>query len=310
MPRIVNHQPFTTYLEEADVNASALRAGRRSMQHMAAVIDGQSKEPTTALRIGTALHCAVLEPMRFEAIATVAPDVDRRTKDGKATYAAWQASLPPNAMVLDADEFAIVRDASTALLSSQFVGMIGKGEPEVSIYWDETVTIQGDPVVIGCKARLDWLGARDGRIVIGDIKTTRDATPRGFSRACATYGYAHQLAWYRRAVRALQSADDGLPSSAPIDIVLGAVETDKPYAVGVYRISDLDLDTADADNMATLTQWASCVRRDIYPGPTDGEVRTIFVPEWAFDTRGTESVARQTIGDINTGDDFDATIPF
>lgn len=309
MPRIAFDQPFTTYLEEADVNASALRAGRRSMLHMAAAIEGQSKEPTAALRIGSALHCAVLEPMRFEAVATVAPAVDRRTKDGKATYAAWQAALPADAMVLDADEFETVRQASSALLASRFTSLLQTGEAEVSIYWDETIDLDGTPHVIGCKARLDWLGHGAGGVVIADVKTTRDATPRAFARACATYGYAHQLAWYRRAVRALQAIGD-VPSG-PILIAIGVVETETPYATGVYTISEADLDDADRENMHTLKRWAQSVRDDRFPGPAE-MVQVLHLPEWTFDLRGVEPTAyKRPVGDIIDGaDDFDATIPF
>ena len=310
MPRIAFDQPFPDYLAQADVNASALRAGRRSMLHMAAAIAGQSKEPTTALRIGSALHCAVLEPMRFEAVATVAPAVDRRTKEGKATYAAWQAALPADAMVLDADEYDTVRQASTALLASRFPALLQTGEAEVSIYWDETIDLDGTPQVIGCKARLDWLGhGAGGALVIADVKTTRDATPRAFARACATYGYAHQLAWYRRAVRALQAIGD-VPSG-PILIALGVVETEAPYATGVYTISEADLEDADRENMHTLKRWAQAVRDDRFPGPAE-TVQVLHLPEWTFDLRGVEPTAyKRPVGDIIDGaDDFDATIPF
>ena len=312
MPQIVNRQPFAEYLEEVDVNASALRAGRRSMLHMVAAVIGKAKPPTDAMRIGTAVHCAVLEPERFEAIATVSPDVDRRTKDGKATYAAWQASLPKDALVLDTDEWDTVTKAADALAGSTFRGMIGNGDAEVSIYWDETVMVHGDPVVVGCKARLDWLGwlKESQRIVIGDIKTTRDATPRAFARSCATYGYAHQLAWYRRAVRALQTSKDLQPGD--IDVVIGAVETEHPYATGVYRIAPSNLDTADNDNMRTLTQWAECLRRDIYPGPCAETGQTLFLPEWAFDIIDSDVPARRCIGESVTDEliDGDTTIPF
>lgn len=308
MPRIVTHQPFPDYLAHADVNASALRAGRRSMLHMAAAIAGESKEPTTALRIGSALHCAVLEPMRFASVATVAPDVDRRTKDGKATYAAWQAALPADAMVLNADEYDTVRQASSALLASRFPSLLQTGEAEVSIYWDETIDLDGTPQVIGCKARLDWLGHGPGGVVIADVKTTRDTSPRAFARACATYGYAHQLAWYRRAVKALQAIGD-VPGG-PITIAFGVVETDAPYATGIYTISEADLEDADRENMHTLKRWAHAVRDDRFPGPAD-MVQVLHLPEWTFDLRGVEPTAtRRPVGDIIDGDDFDATIPF
>ena len=46
-----------------------------------------------ALMFGAALHKAVLEPDGFGDEYIVAPKFDRRTKDGKAAYAAFEMSL-------------------------------------------------------------------------------------------------------------------------------------------------------------------------------------------------------------------------
>ena len=42
-------------------------------------------EQTPAMVFGNLLHCLVLEPEDFESTYAVAPKVDKRTKDGKAT---------------------------------------------------------------------------------------------------------------------------------------------------------------------------------------------------------------------------------
>jgi exodeoxyribonuclease VIII len=60
-------------------------------------------EPTPSMRLGTAIHTAVLEPGEFAKRHHVAPVVDRRTKDGKA---AWEAAL------------AAAEDAGAELISS------------------------------------------------------------------------------------------------------------------------------------------------------------------------------------------------
>ena len=46
----------------------------------------QDEKDSPAKRVGSAVHCALLEPEKFESSVVVMPDVDRRTKAGKAAY--------------------------------------------------------------------------------------------------------------------------------------------------------------------------------------------------------------------------------
>jgi exodeoxyribonuclease VIII len=284
--------PFSEYVESLDVNASALRAGRRSMQHMVATLTGVRKDPSPAMLLGSALHAAVLEPARFDACVTVPPSVDRRTKAGKEAYASWLSTTGPNAIVLDADDLQAVLAAAKAISESHLSDIVGDGESEVSVYWSED-TAHG---VVGCKARLDWFGivkASPSCGLIVDIKTTRDASPHAFARSAAAYGYVHQAAWYARAARRLH--DDG---QAPrlCDYIIVAIEMDAPYAVGIYRIAEDDLAAADRDNMDILSRYAACIDARYFPGPTES-MQTLKVPDWIFGTGATIS-------------DDDLSIPF
>ena len=50
-------------------------------------------EETNAMRLGTAVHCAILEPDRIDVEYVLAPEgIDRRTKAGKAQWAELEAT--------------------------------------------------------------------------------------------------------------------------------------------------------------------------------------------------------------------------
>ena len=299
--RKMPNRSFADYAADGDINASALRAGRKSMLHMKAVIDGVAKEPTPAMLLGSALHAAILEPARFAEMMRVAPDVDRRTKAGKEEHAAFVASLPKGAIVLSGDDYQAVRDAQLAVNATIVPTLLGAGESEVSIYWGE----QWSDKVVGCKARLDWLGHLGGDPDMGiilDIKTTRDASPAAFSRSAAAYGYVHQAAWYMRAAARLNAIGQG-PKIA--DYLIVAVEMEAPHAVGLYRVSGDDLKAADLDNLETLHRWAAACEANDWPGPTGSSIRTLNVPEWVF--RSSDPTVSSVNDDLLDGD---TTIPF
>jgi hypothetical protein len=65
-------------------------------------------ESTDAMKIGSALHTAILEPADFVDRHPVAPECDRRTTIGKATWAEFQASCRHGAEPLTQAEAAQV----------------------------------------------------------------------------------------------------------------------------------------------------------------------------------------------------------
>jgi hypothetical protein len=55
--------------------------------------------------------------------------------------------------------------------------------------------IEGTP----CKVRPDLYNSKDSGIVL-DLKTTIDASPKGFAKSVRQYGYLFQAAWYMTAL--------------------------------------------------------------------------------------------------------------
>jgi exodeoxyribonuclease VIII len=56
----------------------------KSPAHYKAALD-EHQEPSKAMQLGTAIHTAVLEPHLYsQVVAVIPPDIDGRTKEGKA----------------------------------------------------------------------------------------------------------------------------------------------------------------------------------------------------------------------------------
>jgi hypothetical protein len=68
---------------------SALKAFAKSPNHYLQYVNREFVE-TPAMVLGSALHCAVLEPNEYGKRYTIAPKFDRRTKAGKEQAEAWE----------------------------------------------------------------------------------------------------------------------------------------------------------------------------------------------------------------------------
>jgi exodeoxyribonuclease VIII len=105
-----------------------------------------------------------------------------------------------------------------------------------------------------------------------DLKTTEDASPRGFTRSISKYGYHRQEAFYRRGFSA---AGQGLDQFLFI-----AVEKTPPFAVGIYAVDSQSVGFADMSIGRELERFSECLKRDEWPGYGDA-IEILHLPEWA-----------------------------
>ncbi len=119
------------------LGSSHLRELLRSPLHYKTSINSPSKE-TPAMKLGTATHCVILEPERFEIEYVEAPCVDRRTKDGKALWSELEQS---GRIILSSDEYIKVTDMANAIRGHDLASkLITGGASEQSVYWDQKVS--------------------------------------------------------------------------------------------------------------------------------------------------------------------------
>jgi len=165
------------------LNYSGMKEILRSGKHYQEYLN-RADEPSKALRIGTMVHAAVLQPNVFQKYKP-APDVKRNTTAGKEAYALWASMLKDDESVCDADEYELALRVSDKM--NDIIERLGIKALET----EKTVTATDRDVLL--KSSIDLI-ADDGYLY--DLKTTEDATPQGFLRSVKQYKYNLQAVTY------------------------------------------------------------------------------------------------------------------
>lgn len=129
------------------------------------------------------------------------------------------------------------------------------------------VSIIQDVTGVPCRARFDMY---DG-VNAGDLKTARDASPRGFNRSVGSYGYHIQQAFYSDVHYA--ETGDQLRSFKFI-----VVEAAAPHLVGVYDLDPMWMDIAAGKVFTARETYKKCVETNTWPGYG---AATLTAPTWA-----------------------------
>ena len=231
-------------------------------------------ETTEAFRLGSAAHCAVLEPNQFWDRYALRPEgIDRRTKDGKIAFAEFE-SANVGKTVITQDEAWSVQEMTAAVqhhpLASQ---LLAAGSPELS--W--RVSPAGG---LALQCRTDWFNPAgcelsQGRHYVADLKTVEslDADAfRNFERACFSFGYHRQAGFYLPLITEILG-------SPVFDFFFIAVEKVEPFGVAVYRLSDAAIARGQDETVSDLIRLKSCQDSRQWPN-LPSELREIGLPKW------------------------------
>ena len=258
MQDIIYDMPFDTYQQMPGLNASALKQGRLSPKHLDAVLNKGGGAQTAAMRRGSLIHAAVLEPELFKARASIF----NGTRRGKA-WEAFKADHDPD-FILKPDEMGELLAISASVHSNQIASdLINTTRHEVSIFWE-------DPDVGQCKCRADGLSEQTGLV---EVKTTNQIDPNDFFRTSYNLRYHWQLGWYHAGVEAVTGLD------LPMHVI--AVEQTPPYDVIVYSVPHMVIEGGWQDAKEIAMEYRDAVRQGVaLPGIESG-IREFELPEWA-----------------------------
>lgn len=146
------------------------------------------------------------------------------------------------------------------------------GQPadaEVSVFSTDAET------GVDVRARFDFLpsaftlGALS-RVSV-DLKTARDASPHGFTRSIADYGYDVQRAWYLDALHTATGED--------AEMVFVAVEKEPPYLVGVYQLPTVWAEMGNTKARHARRLYAECMASGVWTG-YGNDVQLLSPPTW------------------------------
>lgn len=266
------HQTFTERLEmttnaeyhsDPAVSASHLKAVMQSPYHYwARYLDPRRTpvEPTAAMKLGSLVHCAVLEPSELASRYGVCGP--RNTKAGKEQ--AEQMAAAGIEAVTASDMLTANCMADSVHRHPAASALLAQGKAEQSFWWDDIAT------GLRCKCRPDWF---DGFTVV-DLKTTTDASPKGFARSIAGFSYHVQASHYLA----------GLPDAKQFIFI--AVETTAPYAVAVYQLDAAAMAVANELRQHNMRVIADCHATNEWPG-YGNQCQTLSLPSWALTTNST-----------------------
>jgi len=237
------------------INWSALKEMRRSPLHFQHRRRAPPADNDT-LRVGRAVHTAVLEPDRFPRKYVVWQGGRRYGKEWEQFKAVHHRET---ILTLEQHTRAcLIRDAVRAHPVAR--PYLERGDAEVVHTWTDHDT------GLACKARFDWLSPS----ALVDIKTARHAvSERAFQVTAYRLSYFHQLSFYA----------GGLDPTPPAIIV--AVEPEAPFDVAVWQLSEDALYAAGEDIKKLLARVVECQRADRWPGAFD-RPQELDLPRWAY----------------------------
>jgi len=229
------------------------------------------QDETDSLRVGKAVHRAVLEPERFDELYIRGPAGNWTHVGPKAEVASLRARFPKG-IVLKPDEYDQIIAARDAIqehpLASKLLDNPEYGY-EVSACWQYS-DAAGE---LKCKARADILRPDLGTIV--DIKTVQSAAPHAFGASMYRYGYVRQAAFYLDSFNAVFD-----PPHTVFESFAFIVIEKGPNLVAVYEVKPDDLARARLQYQRLLALYAECAYTNRWPGYPE-EIRYIDLPDWA-----------------------------
>ena len=155
----------------------------------------QPKSDTEALRIGTAIHAAILEPEVFDQTYVVVPKFDRRTTQGKADYEAFTKEHTGKRILMAEDRHFIEKLRISIMRSPEVYKLLAlPGRNESSIFWTD------DETGVKLKVRPDRLLTFNGSPVHISIKTAACAGKESFRYDIEKYRYHFSEAMYAEGI--------------------------------------------------------------------------------------------------------------
>jgi exodeoxyribonuclease VIII len=208
------------------------------------------EESTPAQQFGTAIHQAILEPKRFQALATVEPVFSGA--GSRAEREKWHIQNSGKT-ILKQDQYDAIHGILNALRKNQTAyRLISEGHAEESLFWKDPET------GVQCKARPDFV--REGRIVV-DVKSTLNSSKDSFRKDIGN-GYHIQAALY------LDACTEVLGGNYTEFIII-AVEKEPPYGITCNPIGPLSLQEGREQYQQGLKILKRCQETGIYPAYPD-----------------------------------------
>jgi PDDEXK-like domain of unknown function (DUF3799) len=255
--------PTSEYHSDDAIGSSTLKT---LVTKTPAHLKGAVRKESAAFDIGSAFHTLVLEPSKESTI--ICGGDDRRGNKWKEAKA--EADFSGN-IILTADEYDKVFSMRDSLMKNEDAVRLltGRAVAEASLFARDKQTD------IRCKIRPDLFNYDLNCMV--DLKTALTASPEGFSRAIADYGYHIQQAYYQRIWNGyfLDKQSD--------EFFFIVIEKEPPYLSSVYTLNAMTV--MEGHNLVKIGMdiYRKCKASNLWRGYEVG-VHQISIPRYSFKT--------------------------
>ncbi len=222
----------------------------------------EKKDPTPALLIGSATHTAILEPHLFDGEYVQAPEINRRTKEGKIQFAEFEEANK-NKIILKADDMVKIKEMSKSMAEHRLHKLLDNTVPEL------TVVAECPDTGLLLKCRPDALHTE----YCLDVKTTADASPSGFAKSIFNFGYHISAAYYLKVLRLA-----GIECNS---FIFACVESSAPYLCSFYELDQESLAIGEELVNKALQGIVEAQAFNEYKGYNDDLIMPISIPNWA-----------------------------
>lgn len=247
-------------------------------------------EKKEALIFGSAYHCYVLEPEKFEKEYYVFDDssvyaalIDKGFVSPRSTkeYKQWvesESQLIGEKKLIKISMYNRIKAMKERLFSHSYAKMLlSNGRAEVGYMG----TMETEIGTINIKFKPDYI--KDVKHLVIDLKTTRNASKKGFPKEAADHNYHIQAALYAD----LMSKMEG--QNREFTFVFIAQEKKKPYAFNLFEAGPKFISQGRYEYEMLLQLYKYCVDNNTWPGyqcfcQNKYGLLTLELPAYAIDS--------------------------
>jgi len=259
-PCYVSDMPSDIYHAHDSISNTGLKLMMRSPDHFK---NGEEKDQTRAMVLGSALHMACLElDIFYDTYRLLRSSENRMTseyKQAKKDFGEEFVLVKPEIEKIEGMARNLHKSAIAVYLDDYYCDKELSGfaiDPETGLM---------------CRHRFDAI--IDGIAI--DLKTTTDARKPAFSKKILDFGYHIQAAFYA-------DQHKWITGEEIKKFIFVAIETSAPYAVKIYELEQDSIEAGRKKYRQALNEYAQCKASDTWPS-YDQEIETIGIPPWALE---------------------------
>ena len=246
------------FVQKRPLSYSSIKEFAKSPKHYIHYVLAK-RESNKAMDLGSLLHCLIMYPSKFNDQFIISPNVDRRTKDGKAIWEDFVGGSFGKTIISE-DELSEATQITDSVMSNW---KIKTTVTECNTFEQEfAFNIQGLPF----RGFVD--GIKDGEYII-EIKTMNDASPSNITREFFNRKYHIQAGLYN------------LVHKLPVKYLI--VETKAPYNYMLVDATDAYIKKGQEELMELTEKFVTCMDLDAFNagyGFMESKEFLIDLPSW------------------------------